>query len=526
MRLLAILLLAGVVGCNTGWADARILQNFEGTDGNASTALFNAPDKWELLWFSPRATNLTVLSKDGTVVAGSRGTFGGSMYMPKGGDFYVQIANDRPEMRIPWRISIVDVSKGWTLPSENNHSSGATGSPGTFGAPNDTPYAAPATILPPGSVGPAATTPASPSAYSQGVPPPLSTPVPNNPVGSPPSTPAPAAKLSGEQSRAVVMIKGDNSEGTGFLVKTAEGPFVITNIHVISNNPNLKVLANSGAIVKVLAIRGASDRDLAMLSIQDAGYSYLEASTEINKAVQVGDEVVTPGNSQGGEVVLSTGGKVLGIGPQRIEIDNPVYHGNSGGPVFHTKSGKVLGVVTEARKVDTSDEVDKASFANRNSAISSSMRYFALRLDTVTDWIQVDWDRLQIETLFLDQFHQQSRMLDAFLSGEDRDNPNSGGDSRIYMKDERIVKAGDHFGERMSGGADTSSQIQARRTLIFDLTSIVETNLNQIEDMKNFYPFDQERARDEAAYRKALKREIERLANNVERMGHLPRTNK
>ena len=111
--------------------------------------------------------------------------------------------------------------------------------------------------------------------------------------------------------------------------------------------------------------------------------------------------------------MLNTQGKVLGIGPERIEIDNPIYHGNSGGPVFHTKSGKVLGVVTEAMKVDVTDALDKASFASRNSAISGSMRYFALRLDTVSTWLPIDSRRFQNETTFLDQFHEQSRRLDA-----------------------------------------------------------------------------------------------------------------
>jgi len=54
-------------------------------------------------------------------------------------------------------------------------------------------------------------------------------------------SPAPSVKLTDDQERAVVLITGDNAEGTGFLVKMPDGPAVVTNIHVISNNPNLKV---------------------------------------------------------------------------------------------------------------------------------------------------------------------------------------------------------------------------------------------------------------------------------------------
>ena len=166
---------------------------------------------------------------------------------------------------------------------------------------------------------------------------------------------------------------------------------MVTNIHVIANNPNLKITTNTGAFITMVSAKGASDRDLAMLSIKDGPYSYLDVSTDISQTVQPGDDVITPGNSQGGEVMLNTAGKVLGIGPERIEIDNPIYHGNSGGPVFHVKSSKVLGVVTEATKVDVSNDLDKASFASRSSAISGTMRYFGLRLDTVSEWVPIDW---------------------------------------------------------------------------------------------------------------------------------------
>jgi hypothetical protein len=58
---------------------------------------------------------------------------------------------------------------------------------------------------------------------------------------------APTVKLTEDQAREVVLIKGDHAQGTGFLIKTPDGPVVVTNIHVISNNPNLKITTNSGA---------------------------------------------------------------------------------------------------------------------------------------------------------------------------------------------------------------------------------------------------------------------------------------
>jgi hypothetical protein len=308
---------------------------------------------------------------------------------------------------------------------------------------------------------------------------------------------------------------------------------VVTNIHVIADNPNIKITTNTGALVTVLSEKCASDRDLAMLAIQDNGYSYLQMAPDISKVVVPGDDVVTPGNSEGGEVMLNTAGKVLGVGPERIEIDNPIYHGNSGGPVFHLKSGTVLGVVTEAEKVELSDDLDKTSFASRNSAISGQMRYFALRLDTVTQWIDIDPRAFSVETAFLDQFEQQSERLDAYLNRTDDSNNNPNGNangnssqdnSKIYLDDDKIMRAENNYQSTANGG-DTSQHLEALRSLLFDLQGVADLRYSDIQNMDNFYPFDRDRAKDEMAYRKALKDELDSISNNIERLGHLPRSN-
>ena len=331
---------------------------------------------------------------------------------------------------------------------------------------------------------------------------------------------APTVKLTEDQARAVVLIKGDNAEGTGFLIKTPDGPMVVTNIHVISNNPNLKITTNTGLPITILSFKGATDRDMVMIGIKDGAFSYLTLATDISGTVQPGDEVITPGNSEGGEVMLNTAGKVLGIGPERIEFDNPVYHGNSGGPVFHVKSGKVIGIVTEAVKVDISDELDKSSFANRNSAIGHSMRYFGLRLDTVAGWEPYDWRRFQNETAFLDQFDKRSRSLDCYLNAPDDDKP----EDTIWQTDEKIAKANSDYFDQ-AAGADSSQKMDATRVLYSEFIDIAGIDMDAIQNLDNFYTFDQQRAKDETDYRKALKAELDEISNNVSRMGSLPRTN-
>lgn len=348
--------------------------------------------------------------------------------------------------------------------------------------------------------------------------PPLSgSPVPASSI----ATPAPTiVRLTEDQARAVVLIKGDNSEGTGFLVKMPTGPVVMTNIHVISNNPNLQITTSSGQPITILSYKGATNRDLAMIAIKDGDYKYLDLATDVSGIVQPGDEVVTPGNSEGGEVVLDTDGKVLGIGPDRIEFDNPIYHGNSGGPIFHVKSGKVIGVVTEAMEVKNTDALDKASFANRNSAIAHTVRYFGYRLDNVPAWETYDWRQFQNETAFLDQFDQRSKCLDSYLNAPDDSKP----EDTVWQQDEKIVKANSDYFDQ-TNGADTAQRLDALRLMWGAISDIADTGMETIQNPNNFYSYEQQRARDEIAYRKALKVELDQVNNNVTRLGGLPRTN-
>jgi hypothetical protein len=347
--------------------------------------------------------------------------------------------------------------------------------------------------------------------------------------GDPSGNTASPVKLTEDQARAVVVITGDNAEGTGFLVKTPDGPAVVTNIHVIANNPNLKITTNSGAQITFLSLKGATDRDLVMMAIKDQNYSYLDLATDISGTVEPGDEVITPGNSEGGGVILNTDGKVLGIGPDRIEFDNPIYHGNSGGPVFHVKSGKVIGVVTEVVKVETSDEVDKNSFASGNSAIRSSMRYFGLRLDTVPKWEAYDWNNFQIETTFLDQFDARNRCLHSYLYALAHDEkksakqtPEKKQEARLWLTDPQIVKANKDCLEKISdAGSSPWKQKNAIKGLLADLKTIANTNLDAIQNPANFYAFELLRTKDEIAYRKALIAELVAIRENVSRMSAL-----
>lgn len=494
MRFLVFAILPGLLA-GTGLAQEKVVQAFSGASA-LTTPSFQVRDKWEVRWDSSGVIAITVLASDGTIAAGTSGSVRGSLYQPKGGSFSLQIASGPGGGTSPWHVAVVEIGSGM--------------------AANDaTDYVPPPTTSAPDSTG-TASAPLAPTV-------PVTPPTPATISAS--TSPGPDG-LTEDQAHAVVVIKGAYMEGTGFLVKTADGPAVVTNLHVISANPNVKILTTTGAEIKTLSLKGASDRDLAMFMIRDDHYTYLDLATDIPNTVQTDDEVITPGNSEGGEVVLNTKGKVLGVGPERIEFDNPIYHGNSGGPVFHTKSGKVLAVVTQALRVNTSDDLDKASFENKNSAITGAMRYFGLRLDTVPHWETYDWNRYLNETTFLKNFHDQSRCLDSFMNGAGYEKAHlvstdeyGHPDSQYYLRNNKIVTAHDNF-HNLTTDTDSSQKLDAVRELVMDLEGVADTDMAAIQSPGNFYSFDELRAAEEIKYRKALRAEIETIGGKLSDMGH------
>jgi len=337
-----------------------------------------------------------------------------------------------------------------------------------------------------------------------------------------PTTPAAAPNLSD----TIVLIKGDYAEGTGFLTRTVSGPVVITNLHVIAGNPNIKIMTNSGEEIVPLSMQGATDRDMAMFSITDNNYHYLDLSPNIESNAAVGDAAIIPGDSEGGEVTLKTKGSIVGIGPQLVEFNNPIFHGNSGGPVVDTKTGKVIAVATFATEMTPRDDLDKSSFANANSAIKGPMRYFGLRIDTVPAWQSYDLHGFVQETLFLQTFHNESRALDSYLNGARNTGPSpvpeeGALDAKYFLTNDKIRKANEDCQAEAQSG-----HTRALEELAWKLDAIGRADLGSVQDISTFYPYDQGRAKYELKYRKELLDEVQRIRDKIGDPNVNPNANK
>lgn len=203
---------------------------------------------------------------------------------------------------------------------------------------------------------------------------------------------------------AVVVISGEKAAGTGFFCKFRGKSYIATNQHVLGAGNRLTIRTSQGASVTVKQIFAATDADIALLECASIppGVTELEVATLPDSGIQKDDQIIVPGNSKADGVITQTAGKLLAIGPQKIEVDNPVYGGNSGSPLLHVTSKKVIGVLTEAHLLSL-NQFDKASFRSKNSAIKSEIRYFGHRIDSVQKWEPLNWNAFQMTESVLKQ---------------------------------------------------------------------------------------------------------------------------
>ncbi|MFH1499930.1 MAG: serine protease [Verrucomicrobiota bacterium] len=212
-----------------------------------------------------------------------------------------------------------------------------------------------------------------------------------------------AQKLTPEQMAAIVLIESGDGQASGFLTKLRDVDFVVTNLHVLGDDPQLIVRNLNGEILPVQGIFGAVGRDIAIMRV-GAISGDLSPIDDVLGQVKIGDEVVVVGNRQGGRVATQVEGKVLGIGPGRIEVDAPFEPGNSGSPVVHLKTGRVIGVATYSETRQTGDDSSGRSG-------QAEQRWFAYRFDGITQWEAIDLQKWRQQYRQIQEFYEDTESL-------------------------------------------------------------------------------------------------------------------
>lgn len=144
--------------------------------------------------------------------------------------------------------------------------------------------------------------------------------------------------------KAVVTIRTDKSQGTGFII-TNDG-YLVTNYHVIDGARSAEAITSSQISKQLTLIGYTREMDVALLKI-DGSYDPLEFGDSDN--VKIGSKVIAIGNPLGLSfsvtegIVSAVDRKIEGSSGGYIQTDAALNSGNSGGPLINT-DGDVIGI--------------------------------------------------------------------------------------------------------------------------------------------------------------------------------------
>jgi hypothetical protein len=204
-----------------------------------------------------------------------------------------------------------------------------------------------------------------------------------------PALPAPAAPLTAAElvkahRNNLVFVQGTNGAGSGFIAKYGNANYLFTNAHVAAGVRGAGFKTLDGTQIQVGAPAIAVGHDIFCMLVAPGGHP-LEVMDHVDENASIDDEVVVLGNAEGGGVINTIKGKIVGVGPNLVEVDAPFVPGNSGSPIIHIKTGKVIGVATYL--------IIKGYDPSTHQAMREPrVRRFGYRLDSVKQWQAVNWN--------------------------------------------------------------------------------------------------------------------------------------
>lgn len=204
----------------------------------------------------------------------------------------------------------------------------------------------------------------------------------------------------------VVIINSNQSSGTGFLLEIDNKVYLISNEHVLRSSETPIAQLINGEELQLGEFSVASDgRDIARFEVLNYNGEMFQLDNEIP---DINDEVVVYGNSLGGGVATELKGKIVGVGPRVLEIDNEIVPGNSGSPIIST-NGKVLGIASYLSPEGFSNE-----WTLKDTKFENKVRRFALRF-TKLKWISVNRKQYEKQIKEKELYEYYLNMLYPFL---------------------------------------------------------------------------------------------------------------
>jgi hypothetical protein len=523
MRRLCLALFALAAVTASAARAQNVVREFSGT-GQTTTAMFTVDDRWEVRWNARQAISVAAMSSNGTIVAGASGVLRGSLFVPTGGPYYLKITDGTVSPSAPaTNPAPTSVAKAAPTPAPHTAPVSNTNAPPVFVPDVETPAASEVSWhLQVVQLGPTVAATETLTVYTPYFTVPDSVIAPSNPAPAPPPP-----TLTPEQFRSMVTIKGDNAQGNGFLVRSPDGVSVVCPLQLLAANPNLQIVSSTGAPIKILSAKSATDRDLALIAVQDDHLNCLPYPARDDNSAGPGDTVLIP---VVGQVDAMDGipGKIVDFGLGRVNFDNPVGPQSAGAPVIFPKNGEALAIVVAEKKPDLNLSIVKAWAGNPAPGSATIIPYYGLLLKDVAGWETLDLGRFADESSTIQDFHDTTRCLDSYLNGRRRRNSNpqfqSGPpDSQYYTKNARIQAAVDSY-KKLAADADHEQTDDAARELVNDLQTVADSDMDQLQGMNFVYSYDRRRVQEELTYRKAIKAELDSLGDNLNRVNMLGQT--
>ncbi|MCE7792026.1 serine protease [Salipaludibacillus sp. CUR1] len=152
---------------------------------------------------------------------------------------------------------------------------------------------------------------------------------------------------------SIVVVRAGNSKGTGFYF--SEEGYIMTNEHVIGNDPQPTVSFQNGDHHRAEVIETDDQLDVAVLQIdteEEKNYPALEFENNW----EMDSSVYVIGNPLFFNYIANEGAIIGTTSTQSREepvlmLDAPIYQGSSGSPVINNK-GKVIGMVYATTRMD------------------------------------------------------------------------------------------------------------------------------------------------------------------------------
>ena len=177
---------------------------------------------------------------------------------------------------------------------------------------------------------------------------------------------------------SIAIIKTLRVSGTGFLYQDRGDIYLVTNEHITRGGIPITAQMLNGEKIVLKSLEIADNLDLVRFKIGNTNLPALKAAMT---GYSIDDEVHVIGDSGGQGVATLLRGKILGVGPDRVEVSAEFIHGNSGSPVV-LSNGRALAVATYVVLPD-----DPQDWVKRGTRFNQARR-FGLRLDAAK-WIAI-----------------------------------------------------------------------------------------------------------------------------------------